>query len=187
MKRTFIAADIFPGSNLLETYEKIRGILQSERIAWVNSQQMHITVQFLGDTAEETLPLIIEKLTPVIRDFESFEFQIQNTGVFKNRDDPKVLWIGCTLPDSMAQLQNAVKKTLSGFGYKGEDRPFRPHITLGRIKGSVDKASLEKVLRSYSNMLFQSQAVEQLAFYESKLTPAGTLYTPFHRFRLGRG
>lgn len=186
MKRTFIAADIFPGTPLLETFEKIRNLLKSERIAWVNPQQMHITIQFLGDTAEETLPLLIEKLSPVISDFKPFEFQILNAGVFKNRDDPKVLWMVCTMPDSMAQLQNAIKKTLAGFGYKGEERPFRPHITLGRIKGRADKNNLEKVLLSFGNRVFQSQAVEQLVFYESKLTPTGAQYTPFHTFGLGR-
>lgn len=184
MIRTFIAADVYPETELLQTFDYVRSSLKNEQITWTNPLQMHITIQFLGDTKEELIPLLAEKLTPAIRQIKSFVFQIRNLGVFNNPDNPRVLWLGCVIPEQMKQLHRNVTEIVSVSGQRIDLRPFKPHLTLGRIKGISDKAMLVRLLDELGNLPIQSQKVEKIILYESRLTPQGAVYKPIQFFPL---
>lgn len=184
MIRTFIAADIYPETKLLQTFDYIRLLLQNERISWTNPGQMHITIQFLGDTREALIPLLIERLTPALKEIDSFIFQIQSFGVFNSADNPRILWFGCVFPDQMLQSYQVVTKIISGSGHQVDSRPFKPHLTLGRVKGNIDKKILIRLLNEFKDQPIQSQRVEKIVLYESKLMPGGAIYIPIQSFSL---
>lgn len=184
MIRTFIAADVYPEPELLQTFDYVRSSLKNERITWTNPCQMHITLQFLGDTEEEMISLLAERLTPAILQINPFIFQIRNLGVFNNPDNPRVLWLGCIIPEQMKELHKNVTKIVSDSGHQVDPRPFKPHLTLGRIKGISDKTVLVRLLNELGNRSIQSQRVEKIILYESRLTPQGAVYKPIQFFSL---
>ncbi len=184
MIRTFIAADVYPEPELLQTFDYVRSSLKNERITWANPRQMHVTLQFLGDTEEELIPLLEERLAPAIRQINSFIFQIRNLGVFNNPDNPRVLWLGCVVPEQMKELHENVTQIVSDSGHQVDLRPFKPHLTLGRIKGISDKTVLVRLLNELGNRSIQSQRVENIILYESRLTAQGAVYKPIHFFPL---
>ena len=104
MKRTFIATKISPGEKLLKTYTKLRNELKNEKIKWVNSEQFHITLFFLGDTDEEMIPRIRTQLGIMADQFNSFNINLSGLGVFKNINKPRVLWTGIHQYDTLKKI-----------------------------------------------------------------------------------
>lgn len=184
MIRTFIAADVHPEPELLQIFDYVRSSLKNERISWTNPLQMHITIQFLGDTREGLIPLLADKLTPAIREIDSFIFQIRNLGVFNSPDNPRVLWLGCIIPEQMNQLHRIVTEIVSDSGHQVDSRPFKPHLTLGRVRNIADKTVLVRLLNEFENRPIQLQRVEKIILYESRPTPKGAVYKPIHFFPL---
>ncbi|MBN2813900.1 MAG: RNA 2',3'-cyclic phosphodiesterase [Bacteroidales bacterium] len=185
MIRTFIAVDIIPAPALRNAYEYIRKQLRSERISWVPEGNMHLTLTFLGDTAEEALPGIFRILDGVAVKFHPFEIEIANAGVFKNLNDPRILWLGCNRCDSLGQIKKEQETSLSTLGFRAENRIFLPHLTLGRIKSACQPGLLQGVLSAYSGVVFQQQQIDRLLLYESRLMPGGAEYRVLKQFLLG--
>jgi|WetSurMetagenome_2_1015567.scaffolds.fasta_scaffold33158_2 RNA 2',3'-cyclic 3'-phosphodiesterase len=180
MKRTFIALDISANEFLKETCELIRYRLRLERVTWVND--LHITLKFLGDTEEEVIDTIIEILDPVISGYKPVSFGLNGLDLFKNIHDPKVLWIGCDFPEHILCMQQDIEQLLAPLGFLPDSRPFKPHLTLGRIKEIHEIKQLSQLVAQYRNTLFQRQLLERIVFYESILTSKGPVYKPLHNF-----
>ena len=144
MKRIFIAIKVIPGENLTRMHSAFRSQLAGERITWVDPSNIHITLAFLGDTPEEKLNEISEVLKDQCSNTGSFAFEIAGAGVFRNLKDPRVIWAGIRSPEKLVDLGNKIQSALRNKGFSLDDKPFRPHITLGRIKHLNDLSKIEK-------------------------------------------
>ncbi len=182
MKRTFIALDIIPDILLKEAIETIRQKLRGERISWTQTDSLHLTLKFLGDTPEEQIPLITKALAQTIMPFSPFKINLEGIGVFKNIHDPRVLWVGCRVDNQLPNLRDKIDSTLASLGFQNETRDFSPHITLGRIKMIRQIYSLSEILTTYKNKVFQESLINEVIFYESRLQPAGAVYTVIEKF-----
>ena len=134
MKRIFIALKIDPGQTFLKIYSSFKFLLGNERITWVDPLNIHLTLAFLGDTEDERIKVAGIMLKQKCTGFGEFDFSLSGTGVFKDLRDPRVIWIGIKEFDRLQELNEQVKTGLKDTGFKVEDRPFKPHITIGRIK-----------------------------------------------------
>jgi RNA 2',3'-cyclic 3'-phosphodiesterase len=184
MKRTFLAVDIKPTEKLKEDFGLMRYRLRLERINWVSEGSLHITTNFLGDTEEDLLPLMIKNLEESLTLMPAFELLIRSFGVFRNLHDPRVIWLGCDPCPALQQIKNKLDQILSGMGFKPESRDFSPHLTLGRVKNLRQINQLSQLITLYKDSVIQKQWIDHVILYESRLTPAGPEYIPIKNFLL---
>jgi RNA 2',3'-cyclic 3'-phosphodiesterase len=153
-------------------------------VRWVDIHKMHITLAFLGDTSEEMIREISVMLRELCSNFGKFVFTLSSLGVFKSLNDPKVIWVGIEDSEKLTDLFKLIKTGLDKLEVPTEEREFKPHLTLGRIKWIKDKRPLQDLLKKYSDYKFQGVNVTEVIFYESILQQTGPLYIPIKVFRL---
>jgi len=184
MKRIFIAIKIDPGNNLLRIHSSLKSVLGSERIKWDDPEKIHLTLAFLGDTEEERIKVAGLMLKQTCSGFGEFSFNLSGTGVFKDYRDPRVIWIGIEPSEKLNKLNADIRRGLTDTGFKTEDRPFKPHITIGRIKFIKDPEALRSTLEPYQSGFIQEVQVSEVILYESILKPSGAEYRIAGKFRL---
>jgi 2'-5' RNA ligase len=185
MKRLFLAVDLNPGTSLSDAFDNIRHTLRMEKINWVRKDQMHLTLAFMGDTEEDIIPALVAGFETVMNARHSFKLTLAGLGVFRNIHDPRVLWTGCESENEFQLIKTETDKVLTSLAFEVEDRPFSPHLTLGRIKFMRHPNHLAQLIGVYKDTVFQSENVRKIILYESRLTPEGPEYTPVHKFDLG--
>jgi 2'-5' RNA ligase len=184
MKRIFIAVKVMVGDKLSRMISSMKSEFSSEGINWTAYDNIHITLAFLGDTEANKIKNITSMLSDLGKTIGKFELTLRGTGVFKNIHDPRILWTGIDPSESLMELNRSIIGGLKELGYKIEERPFNPHLTIARIKYFRNKVALEKLLDIYKDMLFQKAAVDEVILYESILLPKGPVYKPLARFNL---
>ena len=98
-------------------------------VRWVDPQGIHMTLKFLGDVDEKQLPAINDLLTEVAGNYSTFELVIAGTGVFPTPRRPRVFWAKVKAPDTLAELQKEIEKSLLPIGFPAEDREFQPIVS----------------------------------------------------------
>ena len=177
--RAFLAID--PPAEVLREIEKIQQALKKTcpfDVRWVNPEGMHLTLKFFGNVSEEdiiAISRIVEKNTsaraPLL-------LEVKKLGLFPSLKRPKVLWIG--LEGDIPPLLVLQKKLEDGFeeaGFEREERPFRPHLTLGRIKTTRCPGNPEQFMRDGGGCEAGSFLAGGLCLIKSDLTPRGAVYT----------
>ena len=184
MKRIFIAIKIEPGQTLRRIHSTLKSVLGSERINWIDPANMHLTMAFLGDTEEELIKVVSIMLKQECTGFGNFIFKLKGAGVFKNYRDPRVIWIGIENNEKLMKLNEEINIGLKDSGFRLEDRPFNPHITLGRIKSIRNQVAFQSALEKYKDTLIQEIQVEEVILFESILKPTGPVYKITGKFSL---
>lgn len=184
MKRIFIAIKTEPGETLLRIHSSLKSVLGAERITWTDPANIHLTLAFLGETEEELIRAVSVMLKQKCTGFVDFSFSLKGTGIFKNYRDPRVIWIGIEHCEKLVKLNNEINIGLNDAGFKLEVRPFKPHITLGRIKSIKNPAALRSALEKYQDTFIQEVPVTEVILFESILKPSGPEYRPEGKFSL---
>ena len=182
MIRTFIAIDLPPG--ILEKLEAFGKKLQraDAPVSWVKGDRIHLTLKFLGDVAPEQIDAIQNAMADVSRLAAPLRLQPLGCGAFPSIKQMRVVWVGLHGDEGpLKKLQQEVEKAMAPLGFEPEGRPFRPHLTLGRVKGKHRLQKLQELL--ISNQSFEAEAfdVTELVLYKSELRPEGARYTPLFR------
>ncbi len=149
----------------------------SRTVRWVKPELMHVTLRFLGDTAVSLIPTITAELDRVCVQQQPFNLVVSGLGCFPNSNRPRVIWAG--LQGDLAQanaLAAAVNAFLSPLGWEVEKRPFRPHLTLGRVNDSRKLQGLDWEM-AIEEMVVRVTAVHLI---ESQLKSSGPVYTVRH-------
>jgi 2'-5' RNA ligase len=183
-RRLFIAIKVSPDADTLNHIYRIVKRLEGEAIKWVDFSGIHLTLKFLGDTEPELIPEIKEALANLAQFHKSMNLKMEGIGVFPNPNKPRVLWLGLEQDEKLTQLAKHIEKEMEKIGFEPEQKEFKPHITLGRIKFIRDLRNLQKLLDQYKDKYFQDVAVEEIILYESTLTPAGARYKALAKFKL---
>jgi 2'-5' RNA ligase len=182
MQRTFIALKIEPQKEMMDCINQLQDVLRMEKIKWVDTGSLHITLRFLGDTSAEQVRSTIGFLVELVPECPSPELVFRRLGVFRNIRDPRVLWIGMDPGPVLTDLKSTIDRKLSGIGFPAEERKFRPHLTLARIKSLRDRKVLEDMIMEYRDFTYQKNRMEELIYYESILRPMGPAYLPLKKF-----
>lgn len=162
--------------------EKLSGLYQTmDGVRWQSQSQLHITLKFLGETDRDQLPELIRGLKS-IRD-SAFRMTISGFGTFPEKGRPKILWIGVAKPEPLEELQQKVEQQCVEIGFEGEDRPFIPHITLARIKGTP-RRDVMSFINQHKTVKFSRVPVNEFVLYESKLQPDGAVHEKVEKFTL---
>jgi 2'-5' RNA ligase len=171
--RLFVGADIGEESRQLLGNAQRRFRHVNARVTWVAPRNFHFTLKFLGEVAEERVAGIQYALAKVAGEFPPIGCEIRGLGQF-----PRVIWAGLYGEiEPLEQLTRHVEAELVPLGFPREDRGFKPHLTLGRIKYVGDKQGLTKVIDSLTNEPFGALRVDAIHLFQSTLTPHGSIYT----------
>ncbi len=186
-KRLFIAIKVKFDPDTYKAFHYIQDQLYREKIKWVDVDNVHLTIKFLGDTDEDLIPEIKNALEDLTQGFNSTRLKMRSIGVFPNLQRPRVLWIGLEDNETVSQLAKSIDEAMTTLGYEPEQREFKPHITLGRIKFLRDRRTLQQLIDKYDGHYFQDIPVEEIILYESQLRREGPVYTALGKFPLKHG
>ncbi|AXS84758.1 MULTISPECIES: RNA 2',3'-cyclic phosphodiesterase [Marinobacter] len=147
---------------------------------WQSSEQLHITLLFLGRTEEQNVAAV----RAAARDIPvaAFELDVVGLGCFGQPRSPRNLWVGVQPAAPVAGLHDALKGRMESLGFTAESRAFRPHITLARFKRPP--GSVGNLLAQHGESVFGQFPVNQFALFESKQGSAGSMYSVVERFPL---
>ena len=184
MKRTFIAIKIKPGDHIITFLNMAKKILKSESIKWVEENNLHLTLQFLGKTDEKTINSIITLLDTISSRFISGKFKVEGVGIFKKNRIPKIIWLDIKMTDSFYNMQKEIAESTKLFGFSPSNSVFKAHLTIGRIKFIKNTNQLSSLIKDFENYNFGEFPVKSFQFYESILTPKGPIYKLIREFEL---
>jgi len=175
--RCIIAIDI--SVQIRKELGELIGILTKHNadVKWVTADNIHLTLKFLGYTPENLLPKISESLATAISSYEPFYIRIYGTGVFPNRRNPRVIWVGLEDSGILKTLKSDIEKSMSSLGYQREDKEFRPHLTLGRVRSNKGMIGIENELDNFREKDFGTLQVDRVKLMKSDLNPKGAEYT----------
>lgn len=147
-------------------------------IKWVNVDNIHLTVLFLGQVPIDALEALRAAVGQACRPSGAFRVALQGLGIFGGRRSPRVLWLGLNGDlEGMDLLRRRLQHALSPLGIGQEKRSFNPHLTLGRFRrGARGGEPLQQVLRSYAELHGPAALLGELVLFRSDLRPQGAVY-----------
>jgi len=182
--RTFIALKVHPEEELMHLFRDLQAELSGEAIKWVEPDNLHLTLKFLGDTTAEQVDEVKEILLQTVSQFSAFRFQLKGLGYFKSNGQPRVLFTDIENFEPLKQLVNALQVPLKEIGFEKEKRAFKPHLTLARIKFLKNKKQFYSLIENVSSVDFQWVKVDEIIYYQSILKPSGPQYIPLQKVPL---
>jgi len=170
MPRLFIAVDLpVPVKKILsEIKQEFTGA------RWVGSNELHLTLRFLGDADDNQFAALKAALAPIR--FAPFPLTLCGLGRFPPGRHPHVLWVGMESSLPLAHLQQQVERAAIEAGFPPEERPFSPHITLARLK-EPPSGAVERFVARHGGLTFPGFPVEEFVLYSSVLTRQGAIHT----------
>ncbi|MCP4357274.1 MAG: RNA 2',3'-cyclic phosphodiesterase [Chloroflexi bacterium] len=177
--RAFIAITLPPAvkNELAQIRSLLAGQFPDRSVRWVQPDKMHLTLRFLGDTAVNQLLSITQQLDELTAEQPAFRLQLNGLGCFPNRKRPRVIWVGVAGETATLQLvKHDLDKRLLPLGWTQENKPFRAHLTLGRVKDG--RAAARVNWQATVNPI--TFPVNALHLIESQLTSQGPIYTTQH-------
>jgi len=185
MMRLFVAVfvDNEFKAELAKVQDYIKAKTNPEAVKWVNLDQMHLTLKFLGDIQEDEVDRIKELLFKI--EEPSFSFKVTRLGTFPNKGRIRVIWAGISEGDQpLRNLSSKVRQKLARWGE--EEKGFSAHITLGRVRSGYDLSAgtfhLEEV--DLKELSTKTQKVERFSLVESRLTKNGPIYNILQNYDL---
>jgi len=175
--RTFIAVPL-PAevrSTLAEVQEQLRSF--GAAVRWSAASSIHLTFKFLGEIDPAMLPGLTESLRLRTQEERPFPLHLHSLGAFPDLRHPRVIW--CGLAGDVAgleALQKKVEMACLQAGFAPEEHPFRPHLTLGRVRAPMNLAPLVDYMRSRAP-LQSAFPVDRYHIYQSVLRPQGALHS----------
>jgi RNA 2',3'-cyclic 3'-phosphodiesterase len=190
--RLFVALDIDPEirRRIGEFRDKMRAYAPDVR--WVGPETFHITLQFLGETQKP------DEISSALRQVRgaAIALSFRGTGFFPNPKSPRVLWVGIESDEHLQELASSIVEALQPLGFKRDEGPFIPHLTLARsgsgrpkpVRGEQAASGLRTVrvkVESEPPADFGTMTAREFCLYQSTLSPAGAKYTKLATFPLG--
>jgi RNA 2',3'-cyclic 3'-phosphodiesterase len=187
--RLFVA--VFPPTEvarrLAEAASAMARGLSPKAVAWTRLEQIHLTLNFLGNVESAKLDDVQRVVEAACRHGERHVLRAHGIGCFPSPARPRIVWAG--IGEAVAileELKRTLDESLGSLGYAPDMRPFHPHLTIGRIKllNGGDRRHLAATLPAWSEVDFGSWTVERIDLMRSALAPAGAKYALIQSFTL---
>lgn len=179
--RTFLALEL-PSDfkNKLISLIKELNSLNIHGIKWVSEENLHITVQFIGDTNESDISDISDFLSEKFTQISQIKYLNPKLQIIPGRN-PRLIWIHVdTENKNIYKIVKQFKIKLQEMGYSLDKRPIKFHITLGRVKKRLPEYFVRKVLTT--ELKIEEFIVSEATFYHSILRPEGPIYNSILKF-----
>ena len=170
--RVFVAIEI-SNKRVIDSIKKFQDKININAKA-IESKNFHFTLQFLGEVSKQIVQKIIQAIQTI--EFSSFNISLKGIGVFPKLKEPRIIWIGTDENGGnlLIQLSKKVEKVLEPLGFRS-DKPFKPHITVFRIKKKIGNISGE--LENKKMLNFGIQNISNIKLKKSELTSSGPIYS----------
>jgi len=157
-------------------------------VKWVEPENLHLTLKFLGDVPLTETARICEAIGKAAAEVEPFEIELAGAGAFPSASRPRTIWLGAMGDERpIRELAEGVEKRLQKLGFRREARRFEVHLTLGRIrKPGPGVKRLGELLGELADYPAGTVRVSEVVLFSSQLTPTGPIYQPLGRAKLGR-
>ena len=180
--RTFIALDIPPAvqKSIQQRINNLRTLIGNSSVRWMQAHNIHLTLKFLGDVS----PADVDTLTQILRteayNFSAFNIQINGLGSFPNSKRVRVLINRIQASAELEALQRGIESACNSIGFKPETRPFKPHLTIGRVQRGASSSEQIKIRKTLDEVKIDSLGiarVDSVHLYRSELKPTSSVYT----------
>ena len=180
MKRLFIAVPINDAAR-----NQIYGsIIQNEYakklpVRWSSVQNLHLTLQFLGDVEEKRISVLKEILNRTKAPETKEELTFTGIGTFPNPSSPRVIWLGIRRNEYLEKMQRELTRALIDNGFEADTKKYKAHLTLGRVRENAVFPSdgLTNLGTIRENTVIDNSNLDKITLFESQLRPGGPIYT----------
>lgn len=184
MKRVFLAIR-FSGNAFLSQYiNDIRSNLMAEKIKWVETENLHLTLKYFGPTEKKQLEKIKIILDNALKNQEKLQISFHKLGVFGSKYQPRVLWMGMENSDDIVKLQKQIAIALEELGIYADRQNFVPHLTIARIKQLQSKRYFQSVVEQFKEFNSEPIIIDRIYLYESILRKEGPEYRVLKEYKL---
>lgn len=184
--RTFIAVKL--PQEIHDNLKQLQDVLRASMpdVRWTKAGNIHLTLKFLGDVETSQIDAISEALRDIASHLSPFAVSLAGVGAFPNSRKPRIVWIGLgkgvnELVEMAKQIEGSMKK----LGFQREKHPFRPHLTVGRIRRLEHPVIMTEALERSDVGELGEFTVQQMSLIKSQLDPAGSIYTTLFEAPLG--
>lgn len=148
------------------------------KIRWIRPENIHLTLKFLGDIKTADIDKIGGVMDESVRGHAPISLKAKGIGVFPGIKRPRVIWTGVSGEvNQLFGLQKRLEDNLDGLGFPKENRPFKAHLTFGRVKNRLDPKRLGDALSEFIGFESEEFVADRVILYKSDLKPAGAVYT----------
>ena len=176
--RTFTAVEVWP-----EIRERARLLINrfkdtTAKVTWIKPDQMHLTMNFLGDVPMNDIPAVCKAVAEAAEPFKPFDVEMAGVGVFPSYDNPRTIWLGVgDGSEELVSLHTALQERLGDLGFRIEARRFHPHLTLGRVR-SVPQGpgQLAGLIKQHAEFEAGPMMVSEVTVFSSELGREGPRY-----------
>ena len=149
---------------------------------WVNPDNLHVTLKFIGEVAPERVIEISDALA-VVRTQQQLIAEFHGIGFFPDERRPSVVWVGIQPSDILSTLAAEVNRVLAVVAVPREEKTFAPHLTIARFKETRLSAGLRDEIEKRKSREFGTLAANEFHLIESKLKSSGAEYTTLRSLR----
>ena len=182
MIRAFFAAEISDDARRAAAalIRELREAPDGDEVRWVRPETLHVTLRFLGDVEPDRVAELAARVGEALADAAPFELRLGEAVAFPSPRRPRVVALGVAPEEPLVELAGRVERGVVAAGLPPEERRFRAHLTLGRLRGRrlPELASVPAPEAS-------PFAVDEVVLFSSELRPEGALHTPLERIALG--
>ena len=184
--RTFCAFELSADlrSQLEAHISRLRETVPDVRASWSRPENTHLTLKFFGNVPVDNLPQISAAAERAVKDFSPIQIEVAKTGVFPNANRARVLWIGVNDPSrDLAKLQRTLEEQCELEGFPKEDRAFKPHLTIARIR---TPEGARELANAHLRTDFKPSHItlNELIVFRSEPSSKGSRYTPISKHLL---
>lgn len=183
--RLFFAVPV--PANLRKKYAALNRELAKHggKVKWVEEENFHMTLKFLGGTPPEKVEKIIDAAKKTLQGHTPIHVNMKGLGAFPDTIRPRVYWTGLSKgAEEIARVAKAIDKAMRKLGYKKEKRKFSAHMTLGRVKGRAGFEKLSAQVEKMQDYEGGDFTLNEVHLIKSETTQKGPIYTVLERFEL---
>ncbi len=186
--RLFVACEVPEDTReaITEVIEELRA-RSGTAVRWIRPEGIHVTLKFLGEVPIKQLPAIKLAVQEAVMVSSPFELEFSNIGTFGGREGLRIMWVG--IAGDVLRLEKLVRDVnaaLAVVGFEAERRPFRPHLTLGRVRDEIPTRQRAEIEVAVGKMAVPPATwrTNQVSLMRSRLTPTGAQYEVIATFPL---
>lgn len=185
MTRSFAA--IFPPLEVRERIWKLSEefMKAATGVKWVEKDNVHLTLRFFGNLTDSQLEAAAACMQETARQENPFSARLATLGAFPSSSRPRVIWVGIEEGrEPLVRVADALERRFVDAGLGRADKPFSPHLTIGRVKVPQKNPRLEEAIRT---LTFEGAEfmINALTLTKSELRPGGPIYSPVVVAKLG--
>ena len=184
--RTFVAveASMEVRGNAHRLMERLRRA--EAKVKWVAPENVHLTLKFLGDIPDTEISHVCDAVARAVSEVSPFKIDCVGAGAFPESSRPRTVWIGVGEgAEFVKELYMAVDQSLHGLGLPAEGRRFKPHLTIGRVRGGGPATRmLGQRIGEHISFKAGQILVDEVVIFSSELGRHGPAYVPLSHIEL---